>query len=340
MTLRNRICLGLGAAALAACSSGGNGSSFAGPTLPSSAQHSQVRDATKQLRIAGGSCCEIAIDANLNKIYVSQGVNLSGNHTTVIDGKTFSIVARVNGFGGALKVDSKTHNVWLAGLYAGNVEVYSGLTDSPVTTVSLGYCPVGSWVDSQRRYAWVSAQCGSGSDPVWAINADTYAVVAGPIGTHGVMGQTTVNSRTGRFYVNNTSGNYEVDPSKNFALTPTSFGVAFNVDARANLIYAQINNGLNIVNGSTERINKTLKLSYTPDFVGVDGVLNHIYIGSSGQDFVEVREGGTGNLLGTVTLSGVKVYSVAGDYTGGTGHIYVAGASGGYDHLYEVSDTY
>jgi hypothetical protein len=340
MTLRYVICLGLGAAALAACSSGGNANSFTGLTVPSTTQHSQVRSATKHLQIAGASCCEIATDSNLNKIYVSQGVNLSGNHTTVIDGKSFSIVARVNGFGGALKVDSKTHNVWLAGLYAGNVEVYSGLTDSPVTTVSLGYCPVGSWVDAQRRYAWVSAQCGGGSDPVWAIDADTYAVVAGPIHTGGVMGQTTLNTATGRFYVNSTAGSYEVDPRKNFTLTPTSFGVAFNADARANLVYAQINSGLNIVDGSTDRIKKTLTLSYTPDFVGVNATLNHIYIGSSGKDFVEVREGDTGNLLGTVTLSGVKVYSVVGDYNGGIGHIYVAGASAGNYYLYKVNDTY
>jgi hypothetical protein len=340
MTLRDVVCLGLGAAALAACSSGGNGSSLAGPTLPSSAQHSQVRNATKHLRIRGGSCCEIAIDPRLDQIYVSQGVNLSGNHTTVINGKTFSVVAHVKGFGGALNVDSKTHNVWLAGLYAGNVEVYSGLTHSPVTTVSLGYCPVGSWVDAKRRYAWVSAQCGSGSDPVWAIDASTYAVVAGPIHTGGVMGPTTVNPATGRFYVSNTSGSYEIDPGNKFAITPTSFGVAFNVDGDTNLIYAQITNGLNIVAGSSDKIEKTLSLSYTPDFVGVNSSLNHIYIGSSGQDFVEVREGDTGNLLGTVTLNGVKVYSVAGDYAGGAGHIYVAGASGSHDYLYQVTDTY
>ena len=64
-----------------------------------------------------------------------------------------------------------------------------------------------------------------------------------------------------------------------------------------------------------------------------------MYIGSSVDDFA-VREGDTGNLVGTVTLSGVKVYSVAGNYTGGSGHIYVAGASGSNDYLYDVNDTY
>jgi DNA-binding beta-propeller fold protein YncE len=339
MVLPKVIWLGLSAVSLAACGSVVDGSSLlAAPAVPS-VQHSQ-RNATKYLRIPGKSCCEIAIDSGLDQIYVSQGVNISGNYTTVIDGKNFSVVARVNGFGGALSVDSKTHNVWLAGLHSGSVEVYSGLTDSAVTTVSLGYCPVASWVDPNRRHAWVSAQCGAGSDPVWAIDADTYKIIAGPIHTHGIMGTTTVNSATGRFYVNNTSGNYEVNPDKKFALTRTSFGIAFNVDADSDLIYAQIANGLNIVGGRNEKIKRTLALPYTPDFVGVNASLNHIYIGSSGQHFVEVRKGDTGRLLGTVTLSGVKVISAAGDYTERTGHIYVAGSSGRNDYLYEIPDEY
>ena len=103
-------------------------------------------------------------------------------------GSSLSILTTVNGFGGANNADSKTHNVWLPGLYAGDVEVYSGSTLSEVTTVSLSDCPITSWVDAKRRYAWVAAQCGSYNDPVWAINADTYAVVAGPIGSGGVMG--------------------------------------------------------------------------------------------------------------------------------------------------------
>ncbi len=339
--LRKAFCLGVAAASLAACGSGANESSFL--TTPSAAlraQHSKAPNATKRIRMPASDCCDIAIDQRLNQIYVSSAVRLSGNHTTVVDGDTFSIIGEVHGFGGANNVDSKTDNVWLPGLYSGKVKVYSGLKHSSITAVSLGYCPVGSWVDAKRRYAWISAQCGSGSDPVWAIDADTYDIVAGPIGTGGVMGQTTVNPVTGRFYVNNSSGSYEINPSKDFAITPTSFGVAFNVDTGANLIYAQITNGLNIVDGYSQKISQTVSLSYTPSFVGVNAPLHHIYTGSSGQNFIEVREDDTGKLLGTVTLSGVKVYSAAGDYTGGVGYIYVYGASGTTYYLYRITDTY
>jgi hypothetical protein len=339
--LRNAICLSLGAVSVAACGSGANGGSpFADPAVPSQFRHSQVPASTKRIPIPPKTCCSIAIDRGIDQIYVSSGVHLSGNYTTVVDGKTFSAVAHVRGFGGADNADSKTHNVWLAGLYSGKVQVYSGLKRSSIANVSLGYCPVGSWVDEKRRYAWVSAQCGGGSDPVWAIGADTYKIVAGPIHTGGVMGETTVNRVTGRFYVNNSSGNYEIDPSKSFSMTPTSFGIAYNVDDNTNLIYAQVTDGLNIVAGYSEKITRSLSLSYTPSFVGVNAPLNHIYIGSSGQNFIEVREGNTGTLLGTITLNGVNVYSVSGDYTAGAGHIYAVGASGKKYYLYKVNDTY
>lgn len=48
--------------------------------------------------------------------------------------------------------------------------------------------------------------------------------------------------------------------------------------------------------------------------MGVDPSLNHIYVGPTAQGFLEVREGNSGNLLGTVTLHGVSIYSVARRY--------------------------
>lgn len=341
MTPRNVISLSLGAMLLAACSVGSNGSPLAGSPMPLGGQHSQARHAVTAIVIPGNSCCVIAVDRPIHQIYVSSTVNLSGNNTTVVDGKTFSVIDTVSGFGGANNVDSKTHNVWLAGLYSGEVEVYSGLTHSPVSTVSLGYCPIGSWVDARRRYAWVSAQCGSGSDPVWAINADTYAVIAGPIHTGGVMNPITpANPITGRLYINNSSGTFEINPHS-FEVSPTSFGVVLNFDQVTNLLYARITNGLNIVTGWSEKITKTLSLPYTPSYVAVDSSLNHIYTGSGSNGAIEVREGTTGTLLGTITLKGVTIYNVGADYaSGGVGHIYAAGISGSNFYLYDLRDKY
>lgn len=335
MKLRNAICLILGISSLAACSSGGYGSSL--PRAPA-AYGVQRAHATKQLTISANSCCVIAVDSAIHQIYVSSGVNLSGNNTTVVDGQTFSVAATVSGFGGANNVDSTTHNVWLAGLYAGNVEVYSGLSHSPLMTISLGFCPIGSWIDAKRRYAWVSAQCGAGSDPVWAINADTYAIVAGPIHTGGVLSPITpVDPVTGKLYGTNSSGNFEINPHT-FAVHHTAFGAVYNVNGSKNLLYAQVSNALNIVSGRTEKIKKTVPLTYTPDFVGVNSSLDHIYTGASERNFIEVRRGNNGKLLGTIKLKGVKIISVGADDT--SSRIYIAGSSGCNYNLYEVADTF
>jgi hypothetical protein len=298
---------------------------------------SALPDAIKQIPIAKNSCCDIAVDPALNHIYVSSGGNLSGNHTTVVDGSSFSIVATVNGFGGAYNVDYKTHNVWLPGLYGADAQVYSGITDRKVTNVSLGGCPVSGWVDGKRRHAWVAAQCGSGDDPVWAVNADTYTVVAGPIGSGGVMGPTVLNPATGKFYVNNSSGNFEIDPVT-FTLRATSFGQALGVDSITDVVYAQAANGLNIVDGRSEKVQKTVTLSYTPSFMGINGHLNHIYV-STGQNSIEVREGTAGTLLKTLKLaSGISILSLGADQT--RARIYAVGTSGGNRYLYEIEDRY
>lgn len=320
-------------ALLASCS--GIGSSTHPIAQPLQYSHIQP-DFTKVL-IGSNSCCNIAVDSSLNRIYASSGGNPSGNVTTVVNGSTFSIITTVSGFGGANNVDSKTHNVWLAGLYAGDVEVFSGVTLKPVATVSLGYCPVSSSVDSSRRHAWIAAQCGGGNDPVWAVNADTYGVVAGPIGTGGIMSLTVLNPASGKVYIENESGNFEVNPVT-FAISPTSFGVVLGADYLTNVLYASVSNGLNIINGGNDKIKRTVALTYTPSFIGVNPYLNHIYL-SAGQNSIEVREGTAGALLKTIMLApGTSVYSLGADFK--RARIYALGNLGGNDYLYEINDSF
>lgn len=309
------------------------------PAVPQSIQYPHPHT-QKTIRIAGDSCCYVAVDALLDRIYVSSGINTRGNHTTVVKGgSSLSIVATVKGFGGANNVDSKTHNVWLPGLYGGDVEVYSGRTLSKVKTVSLSDCPITSWVDGGRRYAWVAAQCGSGNDPVWAIDADTHRVIAGPIGSGGVMGGISVlNPVTGKYYFDDTAGNFEVNPLASFTLSSTSFGLALGVNRVTDVLYAQAANRLNIVDGRSETIERAVHLSYTPSFMGVNARLNHVYL-SAGQNSIEVREGTAGRLLKTITVaSGIHIGSLGSDNM--RSFIYATGTSGKNYYLYQIRDTY
>ncbi len=292
----------------------------------------------RELFIPANSCCDLAVDQLLNRIYVSRTGDPAGSNTTILDGSTLTVITLVPKFGGAHNVDAKTRDVWFAGLYAGNAEVYSGRTDSVIAKVRLGACPTDTWVDTTRRHVWISAQCGSGSDPVWAVNADTHAVVAGPIRTGGVMGWTVVSRATGKFYVNNTSGNYAIDPVR-FATKRTSFGVAYAVDARANLVYAVAQpDALNIVDGSNDKIVQSIPLSYAPGTIAVNQERNHVYV-AGGASFIEVRDATTGALVKTISMpASDAVVSLAADAK--RARIYAGVSSGGHDYLYELHDDY
>ncbi|MGB6518778.1 MAG: hypothetical protein WBE79_09790 [Candidatus Cybelea sp.] len=219
------------------------------------------------------------------------------------------------------------------------MDVYSGVTDSSVARVSLSDCPVTSWIDGKRRYAWVAAQCGADNDPVWAINADTYKVVAGPLGSGGVMGGISVlNPVTGKYYFDNSVGNFEVNPLRSFTLSPTSFGLVLGVNGTTDVLYAQVANGLNIVAGRTEKVSKTVPLSYTPSFMGVNPNLNHVYL-SAGRNSIQVREGTAGTLLKTIELApDIRIEVLGADYM--RARIYAIGISGSNYYLYQIKDRY
>ena len=87
-----------GAALLAACGGANSGLSPTSSALTAGATQNAARtlqyampDAFKNIQIAADSCCYMAVDPTLNHIYVSSGINLSGNHTTVVDGAGSSL---------------------------------------------------------------------------------------------------------------------------------------------------------------------------------------------------------------------------------------------------------
>lgn len=324
--------------ALPACTGGGTTSLSPGRAVSMLPARPSAPSGMHTLFIPANSCCTLAVDQLLNRIYVSRTGDPAGSNTTIVDGPTLTVIKLVPKFGGAHNVDAKTRDVWFAGLYAGNAEVYSGRTDSVIAKVSLGACPTDSWVDTTRRHVWISAQCGSGSDPVWAVNADTHAVVAGPIRTGGVMGWTVVNRATGKFYVNNTSGNYAIDPV-HFAKKRTAFGVAYAVDARTNLVYAVAqSDALNIVDGRNDKVVQNVPLSHAAAVVAVNQERNHVYL-AGGENFIEVRDATTGALVKTISMpASDAVVSLAADAK--RARIYAGVASGGNDYLYELHDDY
>ena len=243
----------------------------------------------------------VAVNPALNKIYTSGGAS-GGQHVVVIDGATF--VSTDVGFGSGVSVDTNTSRYWTANVYGGAALARDGSTNHLLATIPLGFCPIDTTYDSNRNRVWVGAQCGSLDDPVFAIDAATFNVVAGPIGSGGVMGPIIANGPTGRLYLTASGVSKRVEPTT-FAVTTNAFGQVMAVNAVTNRLYASSGNNLQIIDGATnpEKILTTIALPYGPASMGVNTALNHVYLANSAGSSIEVRNGSTGALIATFSLA-------------------------------------
>ncbi len=278
----------------------------------------------------------ITLNGALNLIYVSGGFN-TGN-VYVVDGYTFKRTATNPGSGAS--VDSTNDDYWAGGLYGGNVYIYSGSTNKLIDTLNVGdpYCPGAVQFDANSRVMWVATQCGPKNDPVFVYNADTGALVKGPIFTlssnQGCC--EIVNPVTGRYYQldNNLGGNGDcpplpaqcplrIDPQNNYQVTLAAFGITMALDTVKGILYAYTVNqdgtdNLVIVNGTPnpETILKTVPLNYGLGDIAVNNALNHLYISAASggtDDYIDVRDL-NGNPITTFSLgSGNSPFALAAD---------------------------
>jgi sugar lactone lactonase YvrE len=242
----------------------------------------------------------VAVNEALNKIYTSGGAS-GGQDVVVIDGTTFA--ATDIGTGSGASLDLQTNHYWAANVYGGAALVRDGNTDNVIAAISLGFCPINTAYDSSRNREWVGAQCGPGNDPVFAVDAGNFNVIAGPIYSGGVMGSIIANGATGRLYLTASGVSKRVDPTT-FAVTTNAFGRVMAVNAVTNRLYAASGNNLQIINGATnpERILTNIALSYTPASIGVNTALNHLYLANPVGNNIEVRSGSTGALIATFSI--------------------------------------
>jgi hypothetical protein len=242
----------------------------------------------------------VAVNEALNKIYSSGGAS-AGQRIVVIDGTTFA--ATNVGAGSGASVDVNTNRYWAANVYGGAALVRNGNTNQLLATIPLGFCPIDTTYDSNRNRVWVGAQCGALNDPVFAIDAATFNVVAGPIGSGGVMGPVIANGATGRIYLTASGISERVDPTT-FVVTTNAFGQVMAVNAVTDRLYATSGNNLQIIDGATnpEKILATIALSYSPASMGINTALNHLYVVNSAEGTIEVRDAGTGAVIATFSL--------------------------------------
>ena len=287
-----------------------------------------------KIAIPSNAQSSISVNAALNKVYVSGGAS-SDQHVAVIDGNTFTVTDV--GSGSDANVDLKTDRYWAAGVYSGTAIVRNGTTNAEITSVNTGFCPTVTSYDCKYRRMWVGAQCGSGNDPVFAVDPDTYGIIAGPIGTGGVLGYIIANGGTGRLYINSSGTSKRVNPTT-FAVTTNAFGIVEAINPITNLLYAISGNNLQVINGKPdpEVILRTIPLTYNPGQMAFNTVQNHLYLGNPSGSSVEVRSGTNGSFIANFSLgAGANPQRMVADPVRGRLYVIVYTNAGSFVYVIE-----
>jgi len=276
---------------------------------------------------------QVVANPALNLVYAAGGFTAGGS-VTVIDGHTLAVVTTISNLNGVI-VDMATDNFWSGNLFGGQVLTYSS-ANVQIFANTVGFCPGETTFDCNLRRIWAGAQCGGGNDPVFVFDADTFALIAGPIGTGGVMGFTIANPVTGKLYLTASGVSKEVNPTT-FAVTPTGFGAVEAVNSVTNRLFAAQGNNLQIINGANDTVLRTVTLGYAPGAMGVNNALGHVYVVNATANTIQVRSQQNGSLLGTFSLgTGNQPGSIGVDSV--RGRIYTSVLNGGSRSVWAIED--
>jgi DNA-binding beta-propeller fold protein YncE len=230
---------------------------------------------------------QVAVSKVLNRVYVSADFS-SGGTLTVIDGKTLTVLTTINNSNG-VNVDINNDNFWTGNVTGGQVLAYSGSTNSQISANTVGFCPGETGFDCKKRRFWVGAQCGAGNDPLFVFDANTFALIAGPIATGGTMGPIVVNPLNGKLYFQSSGVCKKADPNT-FSVTSTALGTVLAADQHKSKLFATSGNNLQIINGATDNVEYTVPLAYTPGGqIAVNNALRHIYLLNPAGKKIDVR---------------------------------------------------
>jgi DNA-binding beta-propeller fold protein YncE len=251
--------------------------------------------------IPAASAGQVAVNPALNRIYAGGGPNAGGTSLTVIDGTTFGVITTVSPSAG-VSIDMKSDNVWTGSLTAADVVVYAGSNNVEISSTKLTACPAAVTFNCRRRM-WIASQCGSGNDPVWVFDPDTFKLIDGPIAPGGTIARApVVNPDTEKLYVTSGEVSKEINPTT-FAVSNTAFGTVLAIDSNSNKLFAVSGNNLQIVLGHNDTIAQTVPLTYSPAAIGVNNSMAHVYLvnpaGNSIDVYNEVGRKLTTFLLGT-----------------------------------------
>ncbi|HUR91202.1 MAG TPA: BTAD domain-containing putative transcriptional regulator [Gemmatimonadaceae bacterium] len=271
------------------------------------------------------SASRVTVDPHLHKIFVDGGASYD-HSLTVVDGDTEEAQSLPHGSGVA--VDPATHWLW-SGDYGGRfVAVRNGRTNAEIGRIQVPGCPHHFAIDGPRT--WVAQQC---DDHITVIDNRTRAIIRHiPVptlsrdevsGAKG-MGEIFVNRTTGIVYFWKDMIPHRLDPgSWQMRETPGIDGAIIAINEPANRLYARIDNGLQVIDGATEKVVAHVQLPGTPVRVAVGFGGRRVYVVTPKN--VSALDGSTHRVLWTMPFEdGFTAVGIAAD--DGRRRLYVIGS--------------
>lgn len=272
------------------------------------------------------SSSRVNVDLHLNKVFIDGGASFD-HALTVVDGGDLRSHSLPHGAGVA--VDPLTGWVW-SGDYGGHfVVVRNGRTNAEIGRVKVPGCPHHIAIDGQRT--WVAQQC---EDYISVIDSRTRMTVRhipiptlsrDEVGGAKGMGEILVNRTTGIVYFWKDMIPHRLDPrSWQMRETPGIDGPIFAVNEPANRLYARVDNGLQVIDGHTEKVIGHVKLPATPARVAVGFGGRRVYVATAQQ--LSAVDGTTHRVLWTMPFPNDFIaYGLAAD--DGRHRLYVLGTN-------------
>lgn len=258
----------------------------------------------------------VAVDVGLNRIYVDGGASFD-HAITVIEGDTYQLKRLPHGAG--VGIDAITHWYW-TGDYGGRfVVVRNGRTDSAIARVPVPGCPHTLTIGAGRT--WVAQQC---DDHISVIDNRTRAVIRHiPVATlsraevNGAkgMGEILVNRNTGVVFFGKDMIPHRLDPRTWDVREMSDFGgPVIGINDAANRVYVRLPNGLQIIDGATEKPVAHVQLASPPHRLAVGFGGNQVYVATAGGLYVV--DGWANRVVSTVSFGdGFAPHDVAVDDT-------------------------
>lgn len=276
------------------------------------------------IALPSNSSGRVTIDLHLNRIYVDGGASYD-HSLTVVDGYTRQVRSLPHGSGAA--VDPVTQWFW-SGDYGGRfVAVRNGRTHAEIGRITVPGCPHHFAIDGLR--AWVAQQC---DDHITVIDTRTRAVIRhipvptltrAEVGGAKGMGDIFVNRATGIVYFGKDMIPHRLDPrSWQMRETPGVDGPILAVNEPTNRLYARIDNGLQVIDGATEKVIAHVQLPATPARAAIGFGGRRVYVATP--QHLSAVDGSTHRVLWTMPFQdGFNAYGVAAD--DGRQRVYVLG---------------